>query len=459
MARWSLRAPTGRLFSSLLFVLTVAGIGAVAGVMAGAVAGCGPSDAGGGPPDARGSVLPDAALPDGPEPDAPIDAAFCTPEPDGEKCNGRDDDCDGQADEGFPGVGLECDVGVGACERTGTTVCSQDGTTVVCDALPGPPGPAELCGNLIDDDCNGQVDEGYDLAGPCDGPDADACADGTKQCSADRLSIVCVETGPTKTEICDGLDNDCDTLKDEDFLVGQACDGNDADRCAEGVWTCNGLMAAVCNDFSGNNADLCNAIDDDCDPATPNGVDQCVAYHGSNTCNGAVCVPSCDFGWQSCDGNPDNGCESLRNTNPSCPTFTALSPISGDGGSVIRTLTGFGEVWAQIRITENNGSISSEDLWAYVELIPPAGADFDLCVFCDGCGNGNVTCSTSRGAGLIERVNLYNDDDQGLGGIDDSFNVVAQVIFVSASPEACDNWTLKFVGDASWAGAAQRTCD
>jgi hypothetical protein len=73
-----------------------------------------------------------------------------------EVCNGVDDDCDGQVDEGFD-VGGACTVGVGACERGGHMVCNADGTGVVCDATPGTPNK-EVCGNNVDEDCNGDAD-------------------------------------------------------------------------------------------------------------------------------------------------------------------------------------------------------------------------------------------------------------------------------------------------------------
>ena len=51
--------------------------------------------------------------------------------------------------------GQQCSAGVGICSRTGTILC--DGT---CDAVPGDPNPAgEICGNDLDDDCDGEVDE------------------------------------------------------------------------------------------------------------------------------------------------------------------------------------------------------------------------------------------------------------------------------------------------------------
>ncbi len=49
-----------------------------------------------------------------------------------EVCGNKvDDDCDGSTDEGFD-VGTACTVGVGACTRSGTKVCTADGSGTVC---------------------------------------------------------------------------------------------------------------------------------------------------------------------------------------------------------------------------------------------------------------------------------------------------------------------------------------
>ena len=50
---------------------------------------------------------------------APPDAVPCVPDPDGETCNGNDDDCDGTTDEGYAGVGEACEV----TSPTGTWTC------------------------------------------------------------------------------------------------------------------------------------------------------------------------------------------------------------------------------------------------------------------------------------------------------------------------------------------------
>ena len=63
-----------------------------------------------------------------------------------EICNQRDDDCDGQVDDG---ARVRC--GQGWCERLGPT-CA------VADCVPGAP-LIERC-NALDDDCDGVVDDG-----------------------------------------------------------------------------------------------------------------------------------------------------------------------------------------------------------------------------------------------------------------------------------------------------------
>lgn len=75
-----------------------------------------------------------------------------------EICNDTDDNCNGQTDEGFSGLGNACSNGTGACLALGMVVCTQDGIGSMCNAVPGTP-TAEVC-NGIDDDCDGVVDNG-----------------------------------------------------------------------------------------------------------------------------------------------------------------------------------------------------------------------------------------------------------------------------------------------------------
>ncbi len=74
-----------------------------------------------------------------------------------EVCNGSDDNCNGTVDDGF-NVGASCTAGVGACQRTGAFVCSANGQGTQCNVIAGTPS-TEVC-NGSDDDCDGAIDEG-----------------------------------------------------------------------------------------------------------------------------------------------------------------------------------------------------------------------------------------------------------------------------------------------------------
>ncbi len=137
-----------------------------------------------------------------------------------EVCNGRDDNCDGEVDEGF-GVGSPCAVGEGACSVSGSQVCTPDGSGTECAGAAGQ-ASAEVC-NGLDDDCDGETDE--------DSPVGEACTLGAGSCLATGV-FVCGEGGAVlcdaelpegETETCNGIDDDCDGDVDEDGACGVAC--------------------------------------------------------------------------------------------------------------------------------------------------------------------------------------------------------------------------------------------
>ena len=74
-----------------------------------------------------------------------------------EECNGEDDDCDGEIDEGCGcthGEQQECGTNVGMCVN-GTQTCDYG---VWADCLGGIESFAEVCGDSLDNDCDGKID-------------------------------------------------------------------------------------------------------------------------------------------------------------------------------------------------------------------------------------------------------------------------------------------------------------
>jgi len=229
-----------------------------------------------------------------------------------EACDGRDNDCDGVTDNGFD-LGAECTSGTGACARTGHMICFWDEARSVCDAEPGAAGQ-EVC-NGLDDDCDGRTDAGIDGCcaelgemRPC-GVDRGVCRAGTQLCSAayrwgdcvDGDGHVVVAPG-TRTEICNGLDDDCDGRTDFGFDVGTACTAGRGACFAAGRKVCDETGAGtVCDAVPGIPAEeACDGVDDDCNGLTDEeGALGCVARyrdddgdsHGNPDDSKCLCAP------------------------------------------------------------------------------------------------------------------------------------------------------------------------
>ncbi len=148
--------------------------------------------------------------------------------------NGRDDDCDGIADDGTDTSDADGDwytIASGDCDDTNPDVA---------------PWHSDYSDNGIDDDCDGVADDGTDTS------DADGDGYGIAEGDCDDTRK---EVYPGADEAWDALDNDCDGMADEDytnlFLLNDGS-GSFQVRSGSGVETVDPSTAAA---FGDGNAD------------------------------------------------------------------------------------------------------------------------------------------------------------------------------------------------------------
>ncbi|MFP4601237.1 MAG: MopE-related protein [Persicimonas sp.] len=205
-----------------------------------------------------------------------------------EVCDGVDNDCDGETDEGCQcddGDSYDCYTGpeatkaVGAC-AAGAQSC-EDGVMSSCqdEVTPG----EEVCDG-IDNDCDGEVDEGVKDTFYADVDDdgfgdpnetTEACSPPSGYVSDDTdCDDTDGDVNPGMSEMCtDGVDNDCDGHIDcaDSDCDGATCDaGGQLGTCTNG--SCVTSSGCSSNAECGTDEDCITCYDGStmcCGPSTP----------------------------------------------------------------------------------------------------------------------------------------------------------------------------------------------
>ncbi len=215
-----------------------------------------------------------------------------------ERCNGVDDDCDGGVDVGllvwvFPDADLD---GWGD-EAGARAACAPDPRESLrpgdCDdgSPSAHPTATERC-NAVDDDCDGEVDDGLGVAVWTDLDRDGFGAEGAARVTCAPLPTDAFLAGdcddanrdvaPGVAEVCDGVDQDCDGERDEGVLEALFADADDDGfgDVAASLWACPGVHVSA-NALDCDDADaavrpwateVCNGVDDDCDGQTDDGL-------------------------------------------------------------------------------------------------------------------------------------------------------------------------------------------
>ncbi len=399
-----------------------------------------------------------------------------------EACDQKDNDCDGEVDEEGASTFYTDGDGDGFGDSsTAVETCTPGSDQVPvagdCDDTdPGAyPGAAETCDG-IDNDCDGDIDEevqsafyadndgdGYGDAGSsvqgCEPPGG--YVDDQADCDDGNAGI-----HPGATEVCDGLDNDCDGDIDEDVQSTFFAD-NDGDgygQAGSGVQACEPPSGYVDNQGDCDDGDLevhpgasekCDGVDNDCDGATDEDlltpfyadndgdgfgagdpVEACDAPEGHATEDGdchdgdATVYPGAP---ELCDGQ-DNDCDAAVDEEV---TTTFYADADGDGYGVDTDTTEACEVPSGY--ATRSGDCDDTD----------AGVNPGATEICDGLDN---DCDTDTDEGVM--TTFYLDTDE------DSYGTATQTIEGCSPPEGyaavagdCDD------EDAAINPGAEEVCD
>ncbi|MFH1586551.1 MAG: MopE-related protein [Candidatus Diapherotrites archaeon] len=267
-----------------------------------------------------------------------------------EVCDGIDNNCDNITDPGcncIDGTTDICGTDAGLCQA-GYYLCEDGdwGTECIGEIPP----LTEICDGL-DNDCDASTDEG--LTAPFCSRQQGVCAGSIRTCGGTSGWLTCTATNygasyvAVETNLyCDNLDNDCDGSVDEECEcitgISQACGVTDVGQCAMGTRTCIQGSWGSCSAILPS-TEICDGLDNDCDASIDEGLiaPSCSLIQGvcagaTRTCGGSqgwlTCTATnygasyvaiettayCDNLDNDCDGITDEGCSCVNGTRQAC---------------------------------------------------------------------------------------------------------------------------------------------
>ncbi len=267
-----------------------------------------------------------------------------------EACDNIDNNCQGGADEGCDDDNDDyCDAGMTV--EAGATTCSKGGADCKDDDATINPGTPELCSTLADDDCDGSANDENAIGCKKFGVDADGdnYTDKTSAnkclCKAeppltglnggdcnDKNKLV----NPAISELCDGVDNNCDGKTDEGCDDDQDgfCDIDMATIgkptiCLGGGGDCNDAASAI----NPGAKEVCNnSSDENCDKDL-NGIDAvgCSKFYLDNDKDGwavnlALCLCTAKDNYVISDVSKTGDCADVDNE-----IYPGAAEVCGDG--------------------------------------------------------------------------------------------------------------------------------
>ncbi len=395
-----------------------------------------------------------------------------------EICNGRDDDCDASVDPVTSAdvqtwyLDADSDTygGLSSTKACAAPTGYVDTSTDCDDTKPAVnPAATEVC-NSVDDDCDTVTDPTTSADAKTWYLDADSDTYGglssTKACTVPTgyvaTSTDCDDTksaiNPGAAEVCNSVDDDCDTVTDpttsadaKTWYLDSDSDAYGGSTSAKACTAPTGYVAATddCDDtksaINPGAAEVCNSVDDDCDTAVDDGLDQ--SWYPDTDGDGfGRCTGSCEAtiacakptGYAAVNTDCD---DAAANTYPGAPEYcdgkqtdcSVSSWTTASENGLVSTESTSGawsaSSWSTVSTTVTSVTLpTSGTVWVcpgtyYTKLSAPASSSTTLSgrygsstTILDANDTGTLLTVASTSAVTVSGLTLQNGKVTGAGG-------------------------------------------